>query len=67
MDVGDVRDDNQDIQLYKSSRDLLLEINSQLPSLVKSDGTTRYWLLYNQVEGLANRVSFKLLIYRIED
>lgn len=62
MDAEDARDDNKDIQLYKSSRELLPEIRSRLPVLVNANGSTRYWVLYTQVEDLARLVRLNLLV-----
>ncbi|KAL9619059.1 MAG: hypothetical protein Q9160_006314 [Pyrenula sp. 1 TL-2023] len=53
MDAGDARDDNKDIQLYKSSRELLPELRLKLPSLVRARGHIRYWVLDREAENIA--------------
>lgn len=66
MDTGDVRDENQDIQLYKSSRELLPELRSRLPLLVRACGHVRYWVSNIEAEKIAKlvrRISLEILIY----
>jgi hypothetical protein len=59
----DIKDDNQDIKLYRASGDLIPEICTKLPQLVWSkstDSTTeavRRWVLNSKVEELIYLVS----------
>lgn len=52
-----------DVKLYKASGELLAEIQTKLPLLIRQpDGKLRTWVLYGKTAEIAHSVSWKSLI-----